>query len=101
MLKIVKIENNHDVRCGSCGKVRKKYYEIRYGFRVSYDNLQRYEAMPLCRACIRKLYEGLEKKCSLNGYSAPEGEKKTDAHSEGDDEQPGQISGILSESEGW
>ena len=54
MLTIKKVEHNSYTECNSCGKVRKKYFEIRYGIPSCFP-WQPYSTLPLCASCLRRL----------------------------------------------
>ena len=63
MMTIKEIDNNwNNIECNSCGKSRRKYYEIRYGIPVSGQPWQPYATLPLCVSCLRKLGNSIEKK---------------------------------------
>lgn len=62
MLTIKEIKCNSFTECNSCGKVRKKYYEIRYGIPVRDQPWQPYFTLPICRSCLGKLRGCIERK---------------------------------------
>ena len=61
MLTIKKITYNPTTECNSCGKVRKEFYEIRYGILVRDFPWQPYSTLPLCKSCLKKLNDRIEK----------------------------------------
>ena len=64
MMTIKEIKYNVNTECNSCGKIRKKYYEIRYGVPVHDMPWQPYSTLPICRSCLRKLHGSIERKLS-------------------------------------
>ena len=74
MLTIKKVEHNSYTECNSCGKVRKKYFEIRYGIPSCFP-WQPYSTLPLCASCLRKLGGSIEKKLLKQSRKKPEQEK--------------------------
>lgn len=74
MLTIKKVEHNSYTECSSCGKTRKKYFEIRYGIPSGFL-WQPYSTLPLCASCLRKLGVSIEKKLSKQSRKKTEQEK--------------------------
>ncbi len=72
MLSVREITQNAQQPCASCGKIRKRSYEIRVGFPGPARGPQNVTALPLCRSCIRRLHAGIENRCGLKGESAPD-----------------------------
>ena len=62
MLIVKEIKNNTNTECNSCGKKRKRYFEIRYGIPTSDFPWQPYSTLPLCASCMRKLGAKIENK---------------------------------------
>ena len=62
MLTVRKVNYNWNTECNSCGKVRKTYYEIRYGIRVTDFPYQPYTTLPLCASCLKRLGNSIEKR---------------------------------------
>lgn len=62
MLTIKEIKSNNRNECNSCGKVRKRCYEIRYGIPLIGEPWQPYSILPICRSCLRKLHSCIERK---------------------------------------
>lgn len=60
-IKEIKYKDNR-TECNSCGKVRKRYFEIRYGIPIRNFPWEPYQTLPLCASCIRKLGNSIEKK---------------------------------------
>jgi hypothetical protein len=63
MLTIKKISHNDFGECMSCGKVENECFEIQYGIpRQDGFPWQPYFRLPLCRSCLKKLNERIERK---------------------------------------
>lgn len=77
MLTIKEIKNNSTTECNACGKVRRRYFEIRYGIPSGFP-WQPYSTLPFCASCLRKLGISIEKKLLEQSRKKPEKEKQSE-----------------------
>lgn len=76
MLTIKKIDYNYNTMCSSCGKVRKEFFEIRYGIPVHDFPWQPYSTLPLCRSCLKRLSERIVKRLNTKPLKPNEIQKR-------------------------